>query len=620
MSPPKNDAVLFDSKSNALIYGLQAKAVQRMLDFDAVCKREKPSVTAIINPTRGGFHKAFFGKSEILIPIYTTISEAVKAHPEIDVMINFASLRSAYDTTREALNAKTIRTVVVIAEGIPERKTRQLIAEAKQKNKWIVGPATVGGIVAGQFKIGNTGGTLENIVASKLHRPGSVGFVSKSGGMSNELYNVIARNADGIAEGIAIGGDAYAGSTLLDHLLRFEKNPAIRMLVMLGEVGGEEELRIAEMITKKKIKKPLIAWVTGTCAKEFTTEVQFGHAGARSGATNESADGKNKALKKAGAIVPKSFDDFDVAIKKTYESLRKKGIIKPIDELEVEFPPQEYAATIKSGSVRKPTDMLCSVSCDLGEEATYFGQPISKVVENEKLNIGSVIGLLWFRKELPPYIATYIEMILKTVADHGPAVSGAHNAIVTARAGKDMISALVSGLLTIGPRFGGAIDGAAKYFKDAFDRGLTPQEFVKEMKKKGVNIPGIGHKVKSTKNPDRRVVSLKKFAKKNFKKTALLDYALEVEKLTTAKKGNLILNVDGCIGVTFVDMMRSEPKLFSEEEIRQAIDFGMLNGLFVLGRSVGIMGHIFDQQRFDQGLYRYPTSDILYLTKGETNL
>lgn len=72
--------------------------------------------------------------------------------------------------------------------------------------------------------------------------------------------------------------------------------------------------------------------------------------------------------------------------------------------------------------------------------------------------------------------------MLILTADHGPAVSGAHNTIVTARAGKDLISSLCSGLLTIGPRFGGAIDGAAAMFSAAVDEGLTPQEFIDKMR------------------------------------------------------------------------------------------------------------------------------------------
>ena len=218
----KPEYLLFDRHTTAIIYGLQRASIQRMLDFDALCRRETPSVAAIVNPTgNGGFHRAFFGTQEILIPITKTIAEATTLRPQADVLINFASFRSAFATTMEALEQASLRTVAVIAEGIPERQARIMAARARAAGKVIIGPATVGGLAAGAFKIGNTGGTSDNIVASKLYRPGSVGYVGKSGGLTNETFNIIARNADGVFEGVAIGGDAYPGSRLLDHLLRY---------------------------------------------------------------------------------------------------------------------------------------------------------------------------------------------------------------------------------------------------------------------------------------------------------------------------------------------------------------------------------------------------------------
>merc|ERR1712217_472595 len=118
-----------------------------------------------------------------------------------------------------------------------------------------------------------------------------------------------------------------------------------------------------------------------------------------------------------------------------------------------------------------------------------------------------------------------IEMILVVTADHGPAVSGAHNTIVTARAGKDLVSALCSGLLTIGPRFGGALDEAAKMFSEAHDSGVSPKDFIENMKKTNQLIMGIGHKIKSLTNPDQRVELVKAYAKANFKSTPVLDFA-----------------------------------------------------------------------------------------------
>ncbi len=606
----KNPAELFDRDTQALIYNNQVNATQRMLDFDYASGREMPSVAAIVNPTGAdSFAKFFFGKKEVLLPMYKTIGKAAKMHPNVDVMINFASFRSAAASTEEALDIPQIRTVIIIAEGVPERRMKLVTAKAKKLGKMIIGPATVGGLKAGCFKIGNTGGTIDNIVDSKLHRPGSVGFVSKSGGLSNECYNIIARNTDGLYEGIAIGGDMYPGSSLLDHLLRYEKIPEIKMLVCLGEVGGSGEYDIVNALKKKQITKPLVMWVTGTCSKAFKTEVQFGHAGAKAGSEAETADAKNDALKKAGAIVPNSYDDYDQKIKATYEALVRKGVIKPKPEPPTPKIPMDYAKAVKEGVIRKPASFICTISDDRGEELMYGKMPISECFRQD-IGIGGVLSILWFKRLFPDYATKFIEMTVMVTADHGPAVSGAHNAIVAARAGKDLISSVVSGMLTIGPRFGGAIDGAAQMFSDAYDRGLTPQQFVDEMKKKGVNIQGIGHLVKSIHNPDMRVTIIKEYAKKHFKATPLLDFALEVEQITTSKRDNLILNVDGCIGICFADMMRNE---MPKKEADEYIQMGALNGLFVLGRTIGMMGHYLDQKRLKQGLYRHPWDDIAYM-------
>lgn len=611
----KENYVLFDRSTKAFVYGFQTNAIQRMLDFDYICHRDSPSIAAIINPSRAGIHKAFWGSKEIILPMFRTISLAAKAYPEADVMVNFASHRSAFDTSMEALAEESIRVVAVIAEGVPERQARILGATARAKGKIVIGPATVGGMTAGAFRIGNTAGTIENIIASKLYRPGCVGFVSKSGGMLNEAFNIISRNSDGIYEGVAIGGDRYPGSTMLDHIMRYEVNPAIKMIACLGELGGEDEYRIIRALQQGKITKPLVAWVTGTCSPFLPASVQFGHAGAKADTEKETAQAKNQAFRDAGAHVPQSFDGYGDEVRKVYEMLLASGAVARFEEPEVPRIPADYSKALSSGDIRKPTTFICTISDDSGDEVLYAGKRLSAVLQ-DRMGIGGVIGLLWFKRQLPDYAAKFIELVLQIVADHGPAVSGAHNAIVASCAGKDLISSLCSGLLTIGPRFGGAIDDAAREFKHAHEAGLSPEQFVADMKKKGINIPGIGHKIKSTKNPDKRVQQLISFARANFPSTDLLNYALQVEQLTTAKKGNLILNVDGCIGILFLDLMTS-CGAFKKEEIDEVVKLGYLNGLFALGRSIGLIGHILDQKRLGSRLYRHPTEDIAYMMPSE---
>eukprot|EP00070_Physeter_catodon_P050343 XP_028357237.1 ATP-citrate synthase-like [Physeter catodon] len=212
-----------------------------------------------------------------------------------DSHANFASMRSAVGVTRAALQqAPQLHTIVVIAEGVPERLARQLAAEVKQKNVCLIGPATVGGIKSGAFRIGNTGGTLENVMNARLYRPGSVGVVTKSGGMLNEMNNILSIVSDGTYEAIAIGGDRFPGTTMLDHLLRFERNPDIKMLVLLGEVGGDLEYGVTEALKDGRITKPVVAWCVGVCASLFPTEVSFGHAGAWAGSFRSRA-GRNNA-------------------------------------------------------------------------------------------------------------------------------------------------------------------------------------------------------------------------------------------------------------------------------------------------------------------------------------
>lgn len=595
-------AALFTQDTQAIFWNNNASAIQRMLDYDYTINRKTPSVAAIVAPTADSkFQKFFWGPDEIMINLYKNTAEAKKAHPNADVLLNFASFRTAYDVTMEALNMGGFNTIMITAEGIPERLARKMNADARAKNVTVIGPATVGGIAPGAFKIANVGGTIENIVNSKLHRAGSCGLVTRSGGLFNELSNIISINADGIAEGVAIGGDRFVGSVFIDNLLRMQDNPQVKYMLLLGEVGGIEEYKVIDAVKSGRITKPIIAWCIGTIAKHYSSGVQFGHAGASANAERETADAKNKAMAEAGIYVPSSFNDLPNKIAEVYGKLKTEGIIGEIEEPKMNVVPK----------TRRSKQFICTISDDRGDEATYAGFPISSVATPDTgKGIGDVISLLWFKKQYPKWATDFIETVIKTVADHGPAVSGAHNAKVTARAGKSVVESLVTGLLTIGPRFGGAIDGAAEHFKYAHDHNLTPAEFLNHMKKLGIPIPGIGHRIKSLRNPDLRVVGLKKFAAEHFPATPLLDYALTVEQLTTSKKDNLILNVDGTIGILMVDMWRALG--YSEEEINEFISSGTLNAFFIAGRTIGFIGHVLDEKRLAMPMYRHPFDDILY--------
>lgn len=603
------DYLPFDENTRCFVYGLQPRAIQGMLDFDFSCGRKTPSVAAMIYPF-GGHHiqKFYWGTKETLLPVYTSLKEAVSKHSDADVVVNFASSRSVYSSTLEVLNYPQIRALALIAEGVPERHAREILHRAHRAGVLIIGPATVGGIKPGCFRIGNSGGMMDNILSSKLYRAGSVGYVSKSGGMSNELNNILSLTTDGTYEGIAIGGDRYPSTTFIDHLLRYQKDPNCKMLVLLGEVGGIEEYRVIQAVKEGTITKPIVAWAIGTCAKMFTTDVQFGHAGSMANSDLETASAKNAAMKAAGFLVPDTFEELPQLLREAYGKLVGQGVISPKPERPPPAIPMDYKWAQELGMIRRPAAIISTISDERGAELMYSGVKISEVFASN-MGIGGVISLLWFKRRLPEYCTKFIEMALMLTADHGPAVSGAMNTIITTRAGKDLVSSLVAGLLTIGDRFGGALDDAAKTFSAAKDRGLTPREFVDEMRRANKLIPGIGHKIKSITNPDFRVQVLVEHVKKEFPSHSMLDYALAVQSVTSSKKDSLILNVDGCLAVCFVDLLR-DSGAFTPEEADEYIKIGTLNGMFVLGRSIGFIGHHLDQKRLKAPLYRHDSDDV----------
>jgi len=413
------DYLPFDENTRSLVYGLQPRAIQGMLDFDFSCGRKAPSVAAMIYPF-GGHHiqKFYWGTKETLLPVYTSVEEAVKKHPDADVVVNFASSRSVYSSTLDILKLPQIKALALIAEGVPERHAREILHRAKKANVLIIGPATVGGIKPGCFRIGNSGGMMDNILSSKLYRPGSVGYVSKSGGMSNELNNILSLTTNGTYEGIAIGGDRYPSTTFIDHLLRYERDPNCKLLVLLGEVGGVEEYRVIDAVKQGIIKKPIVAWAIGTCAKMFTTEVQFGHAGSMANSDLETASAKNSAMREAGFVVPDTFEDLPNVLRDTYNKLVASGAISPKPERAPPSIPIDYKWAQELGMVRKPAAFISTISDERGSELMYSGVKISEVFESQ-MGIGGVISLLWFKRRLPVECTRFIEMALQLTADHG---------------------------------------------------------------------------------------------------------------------------------------------------------------------------------------------------------
>lgn len=135
----------------------------------------------------------------------------------------------------------------------------------------------------------------------------------------------------------------------------------------------------------------------------------------------ETAAAKNAALSAAGARVPKSFNDFKTCIGDVYSELVSSGAIVPKPDFAPPPIPVDYAWAAKLGLVRKPANIICSVSDDRGEEVAYGGEPLSSIIERGG-SIGGSVCRLWFRRQLPPWCERFVELALTVCADHGPCV------------------------------------------------------------------------------------------------------------------------------------------------------------------------------------------------------
>ncbi len=561
-------------------------AAKRMAEFCYLCNRDYNVTSFVYPPDAGKSSEIPFGSQFLSIPIYKTLADATENHPETNTCLVYIGANRAYTGCMEALDNDKIKFVSMITEGVPEKDAKLLIKHSKKVNKLLNGPSAIGIISAGECRLGVVGGEYNNLKLSKLYRQGSFGVLTKSGGLSNEIMWLVSQFADGITTTIGIGGDAYPCTDFVTYLELFEKDPQTKSVIIVGEMGGDLEEKAAEWYAAKPRRIKLVAVVSGFCQESLPKGMKFGHAGAKEGQHGEgSARSKSDILKKAGVIVPPTFGDLGNTIKQVYEDLKATGqasVVEDIPASQLPDLPRKVEEVLGSGDIMVQPLLKTTITDDRGEEPLYCGYPASDLIE-KGYDIPHILGLLWNKRLINDKEAEVIRRILMLTADHGPCVSGALATIMAACAGIGMSQSVAAGLIMIGPRFGGAVTDAGKFFNYGllnYPNDITG--FLAYMKKNHGPVPGIGHRVKSVKNPDRRVLELKKCVRELGLRTPHLDYALEVEKVTTSKKGNLILNVDGCIACILTDLG------FPNET---------LNGFFVLARTIGMIGHWADQKR-----------------------
>ena len=223
------------------------------------------------------------------VPVYNTVHEAVK-YEGVNVSCIFVPPLFAADAIMEAA-AEGLGVIVCITEGIPALEMVKAASFLRGKQSVLIGPNCPGIISPGKTKVG--------IMPGPIHRPGSIGVISRSGTLTYEVVDQLTRAGLGQSTCIGIGGDSIIGTSFIDHLKLFKEDPQTEGVVIIGEIGGTAEEEAADYI-RGEFRKPVIAFIAGQTAPPGK---RMGHAGAIISGGKGKAQDKIKALEEAGITV-----------------------------------------------------------------------------------------------------------------------------------------------------------------------------------------------------------------------------------------------------------------------------------------------------------------------------
>ena len=287
--------ILVDSNTRVVVQGITGKEgsghALSMLKYGT-------KVVAGVTPGKAG-------ESVGGIPVYNSMKQAISAHPDINASIIFVPAAYNADTVYEAVDSG-LKLVVDITEHVPIHDSLKFINYARGKAVTVIGPNCPGLISPGECKMG--------IMPGHIFSKGNIGIVSRSGTLTYEISWVLTKAGMGQSTAIGIGGDPVIGRDSVEIIEMFENDPGTSAIVVIGEIGGDAEERLAARIRQKGMKKPIVSFIAG---RQAPPGKRMGHAGAIISMGSGSAADKIRALESVGVKVAELPSQIPDMIKKT---------------------------------------------------------------------------------------------------------------------------------------------------------------------------------------------------------------------------------------------------------------------------------------------------------------
>ena len=272
-------SIFLNENSRVIVQGITGSEGS----FHAVRNRDYgTNVVAGVTPGKGG-------QDVSGIPVFNTVADAV-AETGANTTLVFVPARFAADAIYEAVDAG-IETVICVAEGLPAHEMLRVYNYVQPKGITMLGPNCPGVLSPGKANVG--------IIPAEVLREGRIGLVSRSGTLTYQIGYELAQRGLGNSTIVGIGGDPVVGSSFIDILGRFETDDETDVVVMVGEIGGDEEEKAARYIGEQ-MSKPVVAYIAGFTAPPGKT---MGHAGAIISGSSGTAQAKKVALEAVGIAV-----------------------------------------------------------------------------------------------------------------------------------------------------------------------------------------------------------------------------------------------------------------------------------------------------------------------------